>query len=55
MKQFIVCLIVLAGVPMAVLGSAGRPAFLGYYLGVVTMWLVFVIATSRDVSTITRG
>jgi hypothetical protein len=23
----------------------GRPAFLGYYLGVLTLWLAFVIAS----------
>ena len=46
MKQFVGCLIVLVVVPMALLGSAGRPGFLGYYLGVVTMWLAVVLAAA---------
>jgi hypothetical protein len=48
MRQFIDCVIVLVVVPMTMLGSAGRPGFLGYYLGILTMWLVFVLAASSD-------
>ena len=36
--------IVLAVVPMSILNPMGRPAFLGYYLGVFAMWLTFVVA-----------
>jgi hypothetical protein len=38
--------LVLAGVPMVFLDSLGRPAYLGYYLGVLTMWLAVVVASS---------
>ncbi len=50
MKQFIGCVIVLAVIPMTMLGSAGRPGFLGYYLGILTMWLAFVLAASSDLA-----
>jgi hypothetical protein len=42
MAKFLVCTLVLAVVPMSLLNPMGRPAFLGYYLGIVTMWLVVV-------------
>ena len=45
--RFLVCLIVLGAVPMLLLNGQGRPAFLGYYLGVLTLWLVFAVAASR--------
>jgi hypothetical protein len=45
--RFVVCLIVLGAVPMLLLNGQGRPAFVGYYLGVLTLWLVFAIAASR--------
>jgi hypothetical protein len=44
MTRFVASAIVLAVVPMSMLNPMGRPAFLGYYLGVITMWLLFVIA-----------
>jgi hypothetical protein len=31
---------------MSLLNPMGRPAFLGYYLGIVTMWFV-VVAVGR--------
>jgi hypothetical protein len=45
--RFLVCLIVLGAVPMLLLNGQGRPAFAGYYLGVLTLWLVFAIAANR--------
>ena len=42
MAKFLVCTLVLAVVPMSLLNPMGRPAFLGYYLGIVTMWLLVV-------------
>lgn len=45
MAKFITCTIVLALVPMAVLNPLGRPAFLGYYVGVVTAWLAVMAAS----------
>ena len=46
MARFLVCALVLAVVPMSLLNPMGRPAFLGYYLGMATMWLV-VLAVGR--------
>jgi hypothetical protein len=46
MARFIVCTLVLAVVPMSLLNPMGRPAFLGYYLGIVTMWFA-VLAIGR--------
>ena len=45
--RFLVCLIVLGAAPMVLLNGQGRPAFVGYYLGVLTLWLVFAVAASR--------
>ena len=46
MARFIVCTLVLEVRPMSLLNPMGRPAFLGYYLGIVTMWFV-VVAVGR--------
>ena len=43
MKKFIWCAIILAVVPMLFLNSMGRDAFLGYYLGLIIMWLVAIM------------
>jgi hypothetical protein len=45
MTRFVATAIVLLVVPMVLLNPLGRPAFLGYYLGVLTLWLAFVIAS----------
>ncbi|QJR13557.1 hypothetical protein [Usitatibacter palustris] len=42
MKQFLVCSLLLAVVPMVLLNPMGRDAFLGYYLGVVATWFVVI-------------
>ena len=47
MTRFMASAIVLAVVPMTMLNAMGRPGFLGYYLGVITMWLLFVIVGKR--------
>jgi hypothetical protein len=54
MKRFVASGIVLAAVPMSLLNPMGREAFLGYYLGVITMWLVFVIASGRQTTASTE-
>jgi hypothetical protein len=43
MIKFLVGTLVMLVVPMALLNPMGRPAFLGYYLGVVTMWVVVMV------------
>jgi len=45
--KFFVSLLVLALVPMMALNDLGRPAFIGYYLGVMTLWVVFACANAR--------
>lgn len=48
MTRFVASAMVLAAVPMTMLNPMGRPAFLGYYLGVIAMWLLFVIVGKRS-------
>jgi hypothetical protein len=43
-REFLVCTLVFAVVPMSLLNPMGGPAFVAYYIGVLAMWLVFVIA-----------
>ena len=45
--KFFVSMLVLALVPMMALNGLGRPAFIGYYLGAITLWLVFACASAR--------
>jgi len=47
--KFFVCLLILALVPMLALNGLGRPAFIGYYLGVITLWLAFACASARAI------
>jgi hypothetical protein len=42
MKRFVVCTILLAALPMALLNPESRDAFMGYYLGVIATWFVFL-------------
>ena len=42
MKPFFVCVLLFVAIPMVLLNPLGRPAFIGYYVGVIAMWFVFV-------------
>ncbi len=53
--KFFVSLLVLALIPMMALNDLGRPAFIGYYLGVITLWLVLVGASVRAARVPTTG
>ncbi len=53
--KFFVSLLVLALIPMMALNDLGRPAFIGYYLGVITLWLVLVGASARAARVPTTG
>ena len=44
MKSFLPLMILLLVVPMTVLNPLGRPAFIGYYAGVIAAWIAFVSA-----------
>jgi hypothetical protein len=35
-------------IPMVFLNDLGRPAFLGYYLGVIATWVAYVIGLRRQ-------
>jgi hypothetical protein len=35
-------------IPMVFLNDLGRPAFLGYYLGIVATWIAYVIGLGRQ-------
>ena len=41
--KFLVAALVFLVVPMSLLNPMGRPALLGYYLGVTTMWFVVMV------------
>jgi hypothetical protein len=43
MIKFLVGALVMLIIPMALLNPLGRPAFLGYYLGIATMWCVVMV------------
>ena len=43
MIKFLMATLVLLVVPMSLLNPLGRPAFLGYYLGIATMWCVVMV------------
>lgn len=47
MKRFLALVLLFAVVPMAALNSLDRPAFLGYYLGVLVTWLVYAMTLPR--------
>ena len=46
--------VLLLVIPMVILNPLGRPAFLGYYTGVIATWAAYVIAlrprSAKDIS-----
>ena len=44
MGRWVIGILLLLAIPMMVLNPLGRPAFIGYYVGVITTWLVYVFA-----------
>ena len=47
MKRCLLLIALLLVVPMAILNPLGRPAFLGYYAGVIAAWAAYVIALAQ--------
>jgi len=45
MIRFLVGVLVMLVVPMSLLNPLGRPAFLGYYLGITTTWFVVMVVS----------
>jgi len=50
MKAFLLLTVLLLVVPMTILNPLGRPAFLGYYAGVIATWLVIVLASRSSLT-----
>jgi hypothetical protein len=48
MRRQVAGLILFLMVPKIFLNELGRPAFLGYYLGVIATWVAYVIALRRQ-------
>ena len=45
--KFLIGIVLLLVIPMIFLNPLGRPAFLGYYTGVIATWAAYVIALRR--------
>jgi hypothetical protein len=50
MKAFLLLLLLLLLAPMIILNPLGRPAFLGYYAGVIATWAAYAIVFRRSPS-----
>lgn len=48
MKAFGVLTVLLLVLPMVLLNPLGRPAFLGYYAGIIATWAAFAIALRQQ-------
>jgi len=48
MKAFLLCVLLLLVIPMSILNPLGRPAFLGYYAGVIATWAIYAIMLRRN-------
>lgn len=44
MNRWMIGILLFLAIPMMVLNPLGRPAFIGYYVGVISTWLVYVFA-----------
>jgi hypothetical protein len=44
MKPFILLTLLLLATPMILLNPLGRPAFIGFYVGVIATWLAYATA-----------
>jgi len=53
-KAFSLLVVLLLLVPMAVLNPMGRPAFLGYYAGVIATAIAYVVALGHQQSSATN-
>jgi hypothetical protein len=47
MRKWLAGFVLFLAVPMIVLNPLGRPAFLGYYVGVVATWVAYAFALRR--------
>ena len=45
MGKLMIGILLLLAVPMVVLNPLGRPAFIGYYVGVISTWLAYIFAS----------
>ena len=51
MRREVAGVILFLVVPKIFLNDLGRPAFLGYFLGVIATWIAYVIGLRRQVLT----
>jgi hypothetical protein len=49
MRREVAGVILFLVIPKVFLNDLGRPAFLGYYLGVIATWIAYVIGLRRQV------
>jgi hypothetical protein len=49
MRREVAGVILFLVIPKVFLNDLGRPAFLGYYLGVIATWIAYVIGPRRQV------
>ena len=49
MRRQVAGLVLFLAVPKIFLNDLGRPAFIGYYLGLVAAWMAYVIALRRQI------
>jgi hypothetical protein len=47
MKRFLVSALLLAVIPMVLLNPLGREAFLGYYVGVIAMFVILFVGKAQ--------
>ena len=43
MSRWMIGILLFLAIPMMVLNPLGRPAFIGYYVGIISTWLVYVL------------
>ena len=44
MSKWMIGILLFLAIPMMVLNPLGRPAFIGYYVGVISTWLAYLFA-----------
>ena len=49
MRRQVAGIVLFLAVPKIFLNGLGRPAFIGYYLGVLATWIAYVIALRRQI------
>ena len=48
-RRQVATIVLFLAVPRIFLNELGRPAFIGYYVGVLATWIAYVIALRRQI------